>query len=100
MQTPLVYQVQSAQGLRGLKDSTVTAGDIDAPVDETVFDIEKEVDDALPFEVQEQRVSNLLQSAAVGGCVTPMPVLKIIPTSVLWGYLAFMAIESIPGNRF
>ncbi|CAI0470051.1 unnamed protein product [Linum tenue] len=73
---------------------------IDAPIDETTFDIEKEIDDLLPVEVKEQRVSNLLQSALVGGCVAAMPLLKRIPTSVLWGYFAFMAIESLPGNQF
>ncbi|KAK2646059.1 hypothetical protein Ddye_021254 [Dipteronia dyeriana] len=28
-----------------------------------------------------------------------MPVIKKIPTSVLWGYFAYMAIDSLPGNR-
>lgn len=105
MQTPLVYQQQSVRrGLNELKDSTVqlasSMGNIDAPVDETVFDIEKEIDDLLPIEVKEQRLSNLLQAAMVGGCVAAMPLLKKIPTSVLWGYFAFMAIESLPGNQF
>ncbi|CAN6343360.1 unnamed protein product [Urochloa humidicola] len=105
MQTPLVYQQQSVKrGLNELKDSTVqlasSMGNIDAPVDETVFDIEKEIDDLLPIEVKEQRLSNLLQAAMVGGCVAAMPLLKKIPTSVLWGYFAFMAIESLPGNQF
>ncbi|KAJ6808737.1 putative boron transporter 2 [Iris pallida] len=104
MQTPLIYQAQSAQGLKELKDSTIqmasSTGHIDAPVDESVFDIEKEIDDLLPVEVKEQRVSNLMQSAMVGGCVAAMPFLKKIPTSVLWGYFAFMAIESLPGNQF
>ncbi|XP_021769980.1 probable boron transporter 2 [Chenopodium quinoa] len=106
MQTPLIYQQPSAQaqGLKELKDSTIQAaasmGNIDAPVDESVFDVEKEIDDLLPVEVKEQRVSNLLQSIMVGGCVAAMPVLKMIPTSVLWGYFAFMAIESLPGNQF
>ncbi|KAJ6723297.1 ANION EXCHANGE PROTEIN [Salix koriyanagi] len=103
MQTPLIYQ-QPAQGLKEFKESTIQAatctGHIDAPVDETVFDIEKEIDDLLPVEVKEQRVSNLLQAAMVGGCVAAMPFLKMIPTSVLWGYFAFMAIESLPGNQF
>ncbi|CAG7873554.1 unnamed protein product [Brassica rapa] len=36
----------------------------------------------------------------VGGCVAAMPILKMILTSVLWGYFAFMAIESLPGNQF
>ena len=75
-------------------------GNINAPVDETIFDIEKDIDDLLPVEVKEQRVSNLLQSLMVGVCVAAMPFLKMIPTSVLWGYFAFMAIESLPGNQF
>ncbi|KAE9615897.1 putative bicarbonate transporter [Lupinus albus] len=106
MQTPLIYQEPSAraQGLKELKETTIQAatslGNMDAPVDETMFDVEKEIDDLLPVEVKEQRVSNLLQSIMVGGCVAAMPLLKKIPTSVLWGYFAFMAIESLPGNQF
>ncbi|KAD6120265.1 hypothetical protein R6Q59_026285 [Mikania micrantha] len=104
MQTPLVHQGPSDRGLKELKESTVqlasSMGNIDAPIDETVFDIEKEIDDLLPVEVKEQRVSNLLQACMVGGCVAAMPFLKLIPTSVLWGYFAFMAIESLPGNQF
>ncbi|KAF2304794.1 hypothetical protein P3X46_015013 [Hevea brasiliensis] len=103
MQTPLIYQPAS-QGLKEFKESTIQAascnGHINAPVDETVFDIEKEIDDLLPVEVKEQRLSNLLQAIMVGGCVAAMPFLKKIPTSVLWGYFAFMAIESLPGNQF
>ncbi|KAF5455445.1 hypothetical protein F2P56_025018 [Juglans regia] len=104
MQTPLIYQEHSTRELKELKESTIHAatsmGHMDAPVDETVFDIEKEIDDLLPVEVKEQRVSNLLQAIMVGGCVAAMPFLKKIPTSVLWGYFAFMAIESLPGNQF
>ncbi|KAE8008344.1 hypothetical protein FH972_004865 [Carpinus fangiana] len=104
MQTPLVYQEPSAGGLKELKESTIQAatsmGNMDAPVDETLFDVEKEIDDLLPVEVKEQRLSNILQSLMVGGCVAAMPFLKKIPTSVLWGYFAFMAIESLPGNQF
>lgn len=104
MQTPLIYQQPSAQGLKELKDSTIQAaasmGHLDAPVDESIFDVEKEIDELLPVEVKEQRVSNLLQAVMVGGCVAAMPILKMIPTSVLWGYFAFMAIESLPGNQF
>lgn len=92
------------QGLKELKESTIqlasSMGHIDAPVDETVFDVEKEIDDLLPVEVKEQRVSNLLQATMVGGCVAAMPALRMIPTSVLWGYFAYMAIESLPGNQF
>jgi len=62
--------------------------------------VEKDIDDLLPVEVKEQRLSNLLQASMVGCCVAAMPLLKKIPTSVLWGYFAFMAIESLPGNQF
>ncbi|KAK4394679.1 putative boron transporter 2 [Sesamum angolense] len=104
MQTPLVYQTPPALGLKELKDSTIqrasTSGYMDAPVDETIFDVDKDIDDLLPVEVKEQRLSNLLQALMVGCCVAAMPLLKKIPTSVLWGYFAFMAIESLPGNQF
>lgn len=104
IQTPLVYQLPSALGLKELKESTIqlssSTGCIDAPVDETVFDVDKDIDDLLPVEVKEQRLSNLLQALMVGACVAAMPVLKKIPSSVLWGYFAFMAIESLPGNQF
>ncbi|EPS73817.1 hypothetical protein M569_00936 [Genlisea aurea] len=104
MQTPLIYQESSQRGLNRLKESTVQlaseAGPPDAPTDETVFDVEKEIDDLLPVEVKEQRLSNLLQAVMVAGCVAAMPALRMIPTSVLWGYFAFMAIESLPGNQF
>lgn len=104
MQTPLVYQTPPGLGLKELKESTIqlasSTGYIDAPVDETVFDVDKDIDDLLPVEVKEQRLSNLLQALMVGGCVAAMPLLKKIPTAVLWGYFAFMAIESLPGNQF
>lgn len=92
------------QGLKELKESTIqlasSMGSINAPVDESIFDVKKEIDDLLPIEVKEQRVSNLLQSVMVVGCLAAMPFLKMIPTSVLWGYFAFMAIENLPGNQF
>ncbi|KAJ8753619.1 hypothetical protein K2173_022860 [Erythroxylum novogranatense] len=104
MQTPLVYQSPPTLGLKELKESTIqlasSTGYIDAPVDETVFDVDKDIDDLLPVEVKEQRLSNLLQAMMVAACVAAMPLLKKIPTSVLWGYFAFMAIESLPGNQF
>ncbi|GAU48156.1 hypothetical protein TSUD_302890, partial [Trifolium subterraneum] len=104
MQTPRTHQEPSAPGLKELKESTIqlalSMGDINSAVDESIFDVEKEIDDLLPVEVKEQRVSNLLQSLMVGGCVAAMPFLKMIPTSLLWGYFAFMAIENLPGNQF
>ncbi|CAJ1975128.1 unnamed protein product [Sphenostylis stenocarpa] len=104
MQTPLVPQMPPTLGLKELKESTIelasSHGYIDAPVDEVVFDVNKDVDDLLPVEVKEQRLSNLMQALMVAACVAAMPLLKKIPTSVLWGYFAFMAIESLPGNQF
>ena len=73
---------------------------MDAPVDESIFNVDKDVDDLLPVEVKEQQLSNLLQSLMVVGCLAAMPVIRKIPTSVLWGYFAFMAIEIFPGNQF
>ncbi|MED6217027.1 putative boron transporter 2 [Stylosanthes scabra] len=103
MQTPLVHQ-EPSRGLKELKESSIQLASsleiMNATIDESVFDVEKEIDDILPIEVKEQRVSNLLQSLMVGGCIAAMPVLKMIPTSVLWGYFAFMAIENLPGNQF
>ncbi|MED6196055.1 Boron transporter 1 [Stylosanthes scabra] len=102
--TPLAHQIPPALGLKELKESTIqlasSHGYIDAPVDEVVFDVDKDVDDLLPVQVKEQRLSNLLQALLVAACVAAMPLLKKIPTSVLWGYFAFMAIESLPGNQF
>ncbi|KAM5578880.1 boron transporter 4-like [Rosa sericea] len=64
------------------------------------FDPEKHIDAFLPVRVNEQRVSNLLQSLLVAASVFAMPAIKKIPTSVLWGYFAYMAIDSLPGNQF
>ncbi|CAA6665545.1 unnamed protein product [Spirodela intermedia] len=91
MQTPLVHQ-PTTLGLKELKESTIqmasSSGDMDAPVFEPAFDVDKDIDDLLHVEVKEQRLSNLLQSLLVGGCLAAMPFLKKIPTS------------SLPGNQF
>nr|XP_009786677.1 PREDICTED: boron transporter 4-like isoform X3 [Nicotiana sylvestris] len=63
------------------------------------FDPENHIDAYLPVRLNEQRVSNLLQSLLVAASVGAMPVIKKIPTSVLWGYFAYMAIDSLPGNQ-
>ncbi|KAK3033874.1 hypothetical protein RJ639_032779, partial [Escallonia herrerae] len=68
--------------------------------DKDRFDPEKHIDACLPVRVNEQRVTNLLQSLLVGILVFAIPVIKMIPTSVLWGYFAYMAIDSLPGNQF
>jgi len=52
------------------------------------------------LDVVEQRVSGLLQSLCVGACLGITPAIRQIPTAVLWGYFAFMAIESLPGSQF
>ena len=64
------------------------------------FDPRIHIEPHLPVRVNEQRLSNLLQSLLVGGCVGAMPVIRMIPTSVLWGYFAYMALDSLPGNQF
>ncbi|KAJ7523848.1 hypothetical protein O6H91_18G064900 [Diphasiastrum complanatum] len=71
-----------------------------SPVEQIVFDPEKDIDDLLPVVVNEQRLSGLMQSMLVGLCVAAMPLIRKIPTSVLWGYFAYMALESLPGNQF
>ncbi|XP_020205446.1 probable boron transporter 7 [Cajanus cajan] len=67
---------------------------------EEKFDPEKHIDAYLPVRVNEQRMTNLLQSLLVGVSILAMSVIKRIPTSVLWGYFAYMAIDSLPGNQF
>ncbi|XP_027189351.1 probable boron transporter 7 [Cicer arietinum] len=64
------------------------------------FDPIKHIDAYLPVRVNEQRMSNLLQSLLVGLSLLAISVIKMIPTSVLWGYFAYMAIDSLPGNQF
>ncbi|KAL6985322.1 putative boron transporter 6, partial [Sarracenia purpurea var. burkii] len=84
--------------LENLKEAVMSCED---GVDATgKFDPEKHIDAHLPVRVNEQRISNLLQSLLVGVAVLATPVMKMIPTSVLWGYFAYMAIDSLPGNQF
>ncbi|XP_028779109.1 boron transporter 4-like [Neltuma alba] len=64
------------------------------------FNPETHIDEHLPIRVKEQRVSNLLQAILVGASVFALPLLKKIPTSVMWGYFAYMAIDSLQGNQF
>uniref|UniRef100_A0A452Y4R2 Bicarbonate transporter-like transmembrane domain-containing protein n=1 Tax=Aegilops tauschii subsp. strangulata TaxID=200361 RepID=A0A452Y4R2_AEGTS len=91
--------------LKELKDAVITEGKkitegngaVTAP---EVFDPEKHLEAYLPVRVNEQRVSNLLQSLLVVGCIGVVPVIQKIPTSVLWGYFGYMSIDSLPGNQF
>lgn len=64
------------------------------------FDPKKHIDAYLPVRVNEQRWSNLLQSILVVAAMFATPLLNMIPTSVLWGYFAYMAIDSLRGNQF
>lgn len=88
-----------AKELKDLKDAVmrneVSGGELKGP-----FDPEKHIDAYLPVRVNEQRVTNLLQSLLVAASLGAMPIIKKIPTSVLWGYFAYMAIDSLPGNQF
>ncbi|GAA0140672.1 secondary carrier transporter [Lithospermum erythrorhizon] len=88
-----------AKELEDLKQAVMkNESDVDKETN-MVFDPEKHIDAYLPVRVKEQRVSNLLQSILVAVSVCGMPVIKKIPTSVLWGYFAYMAIDSLPGNQ-
>ncbi|CAK8570029.1 unnamed protein product [Lathyrus sativus] len=64
------------------------------------FDPVKHIDSYLPVRVNEQRLSNLLQAFFVALLLLATSLIKRIPTSVLWGYFAYMAIDSLPGNQF
>ena len=65
-----------------------------------VTEREKTVEDMLYiFTVAEQRWSNLGQGLAVGVLLACTPAIRLLPTAVLWGYFAFMALESLPGSQ-
>ena len=52
------------------------------------------------FEVAEQRFTNLLQSLLIAATMFLTALIRWIPRAVLWGYFAFMSLESLPGNQF
>ncbi|KAJ7978862.1 Boron transporter like [Quillaja saponaria] len=83
--------------LKDLKDAVMK--NEDRGTSNGKFDPEKDIDAYLPVRVNEQRLSNLLQSLLVGASLFAIPVINKIPTSVLWGYFAYMAIDSLPGNQ-
>ena len=56
-------------------------------------------DSVVAMHVLEQRLSGLLQSLGVGVCLAAMPAIRQMPTAALWGYFAFMALESLPGSQ-
>lgn len=91
-------QHSATKDLEQLKDAVLKSDDENWK--EGSFDPTKHIDAHLPVRVNEQRVSNLLQSLLVGASLFAMPLIRKIPTSVLWGYFAYMAIDSLPGNQF
>lgn len=93
MQTSSVFKE-----LENLKEAITK--DEKTETEKSAVDLEKHIDAYLPVRVNEQRVSNFLQSILLVGAVFAMPAIKLIPTSVLWGYFAYMAIDSLPGNQF
>lgn len=54
----------------------------------------------MALNVKEQRLSNLIQGVLVAVCLGASPAVKRIPKSVLWGYFAYMSLESLPGSEF
>ncbi|KAL2318104.1 hypothetical protein Fmac_031980 [Flemingia macrophylla] len=88
----------TAKELENLKDAVMKPDEKDGA--KKNFDPEKHIDAYLPVRVNEQRISNLLQSLLIGLSIFAVHIIKMIPTSVLWGYFAYMAIDSLPGNQF
>ncbi|KAI4379275.1 hypothetical protein MLD38_005594 [Melastoma candidum] len=93
--TPLV--VKELEGLKKAVINYRMAGD---DFKRIAIDYERLIDVHLPVRVNEQRLSNFLQSAMVATSVFAIPAMKLVPTSVLWGYFAYMAIDSLPGSQF
>jgi len=94
-----VLTLMQDKELETLRQAVMNSNSNDGDNAEENFD-EHHIDDYLPVRVNEQRVTNLLQSVLVGLSILAMSVIKRIPTSVLWGYFAYMAIDSLPGNQF
>lgn len=92
-------QITVAKELEDLKKAVLKGESEEGNLKDN-FDPDKHIDDYLPVRVNEQRLSNLLQSLLVAASVCAVPAIKLIPTSVLWGYFAYMAIDSLPGNQF
>ncbi|GMQ06802.1 hypothetical protein CsSME_00051249 [Camellia sinensis var. sinensis] len=86
-----------ATELKNLKDAVMKSEDGGS---KDGNDLEKHIDAHLPVRVNEQKVSNLLQSLLVRASLLAMPAIKMIPTLVLWGYFAYMALDSLLGNQF
>ena len=57
-------------------------------------------DGVVPLNIKEQRLSNLIQALLIAASIVAAPAIRFIPKSVLWGYFAYMALESLPGSEF
>ena len=53
-----------------------------------------------PVRVYEQRWSNLIQACLTFVLLFLAPVLRLVPTSLLWGFFAVMSLQSLPGSQF
>ncbi|XP_022637947.1 probable boron transporter 7 [Vigna radiata var. radiata] len=95
---PNILNLVQTQDLKNLKEAVMQSSDNNGET--RTFDPDKHIDSYIPERVNEQRISNLLQSLLVGLSIFAISVIKMIPTSVLWGYFAYMAIDSLPGNQF
>ena len=50
-------------------------------------------------QTDEQRLTNLAQSLLCAACVAATPAIRAAPTAALWGYFAFMSLESLEGSQ-
>ena len=41
-----------------------------------------------------------MQSLLVAACLGLTKLIRLVPSAVLWGYFAFMALESLSGSQF
>ena len=67
--------------------------------DDTSESPDSAASDIIHLQISEQRGSGLIQSLAIGACLGLTPAIRWLPTAVLWGYFAFMALESLPGSQ-
>jgi hypothetical protein len=62
--------------------------------------VEKAQTQLPPVRVYEQRWSNLIQACLTFALLFLAPVLRLVPTSLLWGFFAVMSLQSLPGSQF
>ena len=77
----MILQADSVdKELKNFKDAVLQEGDEEGKLARE-FDPRKHIEAHLPVRVNEQRLSNLLQSILVGGCVGAMPVIRMLVPS-------------------